>query len=113
MALPDISGSNARKPIAYDPLRNKFILFAEVVNGTEPLYPVGQLAPEALKQLVIERLRQGPDFQLQSLGPDAPMNRDAVIQAIERDTPFGRMNVEAETAYLEDLHQQLRQALGR
>lgn len=111
MALPHIDEANRNKPLCLDPARGKFILFEELVARREEAVPVESLSEADLKRLVIERLRQGPDFRMQALSGGV-QGRDELIHAIEADEPFGRMTVEAEKAYLQDLLAQIRGELG-
>lgn len=110
MEMPRIQGPDRKKPLCYDPQRDKFITFDEIVNGAEPIVPLEQLTAEQLKRLVIERQRVGPDYRVQAMsGP--PMSRDDVVEAISRDEPFGRASMEAELSHLRDLLNQIRQAM--
>jgi len=72
--------------------------------------PLESLSREDLKTLIIERQRQSPDYKVQSISGPAS-TRDDVIKAIEQDQPFGRVTVEAETAYLKDLLGQIQASL--
>lgn len=106
MPLPGFDAESMRKPIGFDPVRRKFLYIDEVVSGRETILPLERLTPDELKQLVIERQRQGRDYRVQAITGPA-YNRDEVIRAIERDEPFGRMTVEAEASYLADLLTQI------
>lgn len=110
MTFPQIDAANRRKPICFDPLRRKFILFDEVVSRREAIVPVDGLSPEDFRLLVIERQAAGPDYRVQAMSGPA-MSRDDVIAAIRRDEPFGRMTVEAEKSCLRDLLAELQAAL--
>lgn len=106
MALPQMDEQNRKKPICYDASRNKFITFDAIVSGKEQIVPVDTLSEDDLKKLVIERHRVGPNYRVQAMsGP--PLSRDDVVQAIEKDEPFGRMTLEAEKSYLRDLLSQI------
>jgi hypothetical protein len=112
LPLPRIDAQSVKKPIGFDPARGRFILFDDVVSGREAIVPLDRLTPEQLKQLVIERQRQGRDYTVQSISGPAK-GRDDVIRAIENDEPFGRMTVEAEASYLNDLLAQIADHLQR
>lgn len=112
MAFPKIDDANRNKPLCLDVRRGKFILFDELVARKEGIIPVESLSQVELKRLVSERLRRGPDFRVQSMsGP--PQTRDDVVRAIDADNAFGRMTVEAEKAYLQDLLAQIGAELAR
>ena len=107
MPLPKIEGENLKKPLCYDPGRKKFILFEDLVSGQEKVIPLGELSQDELKKLVVERQRRGPDYTVQAMsGP--PYTRDDVVKAIEHDEPFGRVTMEAEVSYLQELLDQIR-----
>ncbi|CBE68384.1 MAG: hypothetical protein F9K13_02635 [Candidatus Methylomirabilis oxygeniifera] len=110
MAMPNIQGPDRKKPLCYDPHRNKFITFDEIISRAEEIYPLERLTIEHLKRLVIERQRVGPDYKVQVMsGP--LMSRDDVVEAILRDEPFGRATIEAELSHLRDLLAQINEAL--
>ena len=88
----------------------KYITFEEIVSGKERIVPLEQLGAQDLKRLVIARQRLGPDYTVQAIS-GAPMSRDMVIDAIERDLPFGRVTVEADLSHLRDLLAQIQEAL--
>jgi len=109
--LPEIDEKNRSKPLCYDPARNKFILFDEIISGEEEIIPVDTLSQADLKKLVIERQRAGPDYKVQAIsGP--PMSRDDVVRAIEQDEPFGQMTLQAEKSYLSDLLSEIQRNLA-
>jgi hypothetical protein len=111
MALPKIDAANLKKPLCYDPDRKKFIFFDEIVSGEEKIIPVDELSDDDLKQLIVERQRAGPDYTVQAIsGP--PMSRDDVVQAIEKDQPFGSMTLEAEKTYLRHFLSEIEQGLN-
>jgi hypothetical protein len=104
--LPVIDAENRKKPLCYDPKRQKFILYDELLAGTEPIVPISSLGEDDVKKLVIERQRRGPDYDVQAItGPR--MSRDDVIAAIERGDPAGMEALEADRAYLEYLLDQI------
>ena len=102
MPMPKIGEKDLKKPLCYDPARKKFIFFDEIVSGKEKIVPIGTLSADDMKKLVIERHRAGPDYTIQAIS-GAPMSRDDVIEAIDRDESFGKVTVEAEQAYLKVL----------
>ena len=102
MAIPEPDEANRKKPLCYDPARRKFILFDDIVSGREKIVPLESLSQDDLKKLVIERHRAGPDYRVQADWGSPAQSRDDVVRAIERDEPFGRITVEAETSYLRE-----------
>jgi hypothetical protein len=111
MPLPDIKGPARNKPLCFDPKRHKFITFDELVSGQEKIVPLETLSPADLNNLVIERNRVGPDYTVRSLTGET-YRRDDVIRAIEQQSDFGRLTVEAETSHLSDLLKQIRDNLA-
>ncbi len=111
MPLPKINEANLAKPLCYDPSRNKFIYFDEIVSRKEPIVPVDTLSDNDFKKLVIERQRAGPDYKVQAIsGP--PYSRNDVIRAIEHNEPFGKVTLEAEKSALRDLLAQIQKNLN-
>lgn len=110
MPMPNIDEPNLRKPLCYDPVRKKFILFEEIVSGKESIIPVESLTEGDFKKLVIERQRKGPDYKVQAMS-GSPLSRDDVIHAIIEGESFGRMTLEAEKSALQDLLAEIRQNL--
>ena len=101
MPLPQIDEQHRKRPLCYDPAREKYIFFEEIVSGQEKIIPIETLSENDLKKLVIERQRTAPDYTVQAIsGP--PLSRDDVIRAIEQDEPFGLVTLEAEKSYLHD-----------
>jgi hypothetical protein len=110
MPLPKIDEVNAKKPLCYDPRRDVFIYYGDIVSGREKIIQVDSLSAEELKKLVIKRQNAGPEYTLQSIsGP--PLSRDDVVRAILSDDPFGRISVEAEKSYLRDILAQIAENL--
>ncbi len=110
MPLPEIDDRDRRKPLCYDPERDKFIIFDEIATGQEKIVPPDQLSADDLKKLVIERLASGPDFSVQAMsGP--PMSRDDVIEAVDKGESFGQLTLEAEKSYLRRILSEIEQAL--
>ena len=110
MSLPIIDPISQNKPLGYDPVRGKFIYYSEIVSGLEKIVPVETLAEGDFKKLIIERLRSGPDFRMQSMsGPLC--DRQQVIAAIEDDTPQVRHFIDAERSYLQALLQEIQENL--
>lgn len=112
MGMPKIEGPDRKKPLCYDPERDKFITFDEILSGTEEIVPLERLSAEDLKRLVVERQRVGPDYRVQAMsGP--LMSRDDVVRAILRDDPFGLATIEAEVSHLRDLLAQIGEAMKK
>lgn len=108
--IPDIKGPDRKKPLCYDPKREKFILLDEIIKGDEEIIPLESLSQSDQKKLVIERNRVGPDYKMQSIsGP--PFTRDDIVAEIEKETDFGKTTVQAEISYLKDLLRQIKEAL--
>ncbi len=111
MPLPEIKDRDRAKPLCYDPEREKFIVFDEIVSGQEKIVSPDQLSDDDLKKLVIERLASGPDFSVQAMsGP--PMSRNDVIVAVEQDQSFGQLTLEAEKSYLRRILIEIEHALN-
>lgn len=108
--LPEITGPDRQKPLCYDPERNKFIYFDEIITGKEKIVPLEKLNHEQLKKLVVERNRAGPDYIVQVLS-GAKYSRDDVIKEIRKQSEFGKMSIQAEVSYLSDLLKQIEEAL--
>ena len=88
--MPQIDEKNRKRPLCYDPDREKFILFDEILSGDEKIIPVEKLSKSDLKKLIIERWRLlPPETKVQAMSGQ-PFLRDDVIKAIEQDEPFGK-----------------------
>lgn len=110
MGLPIIDLKNIRKPLCYDPNRNKFIMYDEIISGEEKIVPIEGLSPDDIKTLVIERIHQGPDFTMQTMSGN-PITKREIIDAIIRDEDIGKMTLEAEFSMLRDLLTQIGESL--
>ncbi len=110
MSMPKMDEQSRKRPISYDPSRDKFILYDDVISGKEKIVPVESLSEEDLKKLVIRRYQVlEEDNVVQPMS--GPRYKPAdVIRAIQQNEPFGKMTVQAETAYLKHLLEQIRQA---
>jgi hypothetical protein len=109
--LPEISENERKKPLCYDPARKKFILYDEIIDGREPIFPVEELSEEDAARLVIERNLKGPDYAMQIMS-GAKYTRDDVVREIGKGTSFGRTAVAAEQSYLSELLHQIKEAIG-
>lgn len=110
MAMPEMDETQRRKPLCYDPKRDKFIYFDEIISGEEKIIPVDTLSDADQKKLVIKRHEESPDYKVQAIsGP--PLSRQDVIKAIEQNQDFGVITVQAEIAYLRDFLKQIQQNL--
>lgn len=106
MPIPQIDDANKKKPLCYDPLREKFIYYDEILAKKEPVVLPSALSKEDQKVLVLERQTAGPDYKTQSIsGP--LMTRDDVVKAIRNNEKFGLITVEAEISYLDELLKQI------
>ena len=90
MPMPKMGAEGRRRPLCYDPQREKYISFDDIVLGREKIVPIEGLSEEDFKKLVIRRWQSLPEEKtVQSIsGP--PYSRDDVIRAIEQDEPFGK-----------------------
>jgi hypothetical protein len=102
MPLPKLDSESAKKPLCYNPEKQKFIYYDDIISGKEKIVFPNELSDSEKKLLIIERLKQGPDFTMQAIS-GKPYNRDDIIRAIQNDEEIGRMTVEAETSMLNDL----------
>lgn len=103
MPMPEIDEENRKRPLCYDPEREKFIFFDDIVSGKEKIIPVKTLSESDLKKLVIERWRSlSPKTKVQAISGQ-PFFRDDVIRAIKQDKPFGKDTLEAEMIALSEL----------
>jgi hypothetical protein len=109
-SLPDIKGPDRNKPLCYDPQRDKFIYYDELIEGTEKIVPLETLTHEQRKKLAAERNRAGSDYTAQVLS-GAAHTRDEVTEDILAETDFGKMHTEADLSYLSDLLKQIEEAL--
>ncbi len=110
MPLPDIKGPDRDKPLTYDPQRQKFITFEELASGKEEAVPIESLSREDLKKLILERHRLSPPYKVMDLNGNL-MTREDVMRAIETDSDFGRLTLEAEASHLSDLLKQIRNSM--
>jgi hypothetical protein len=112
MPMPKLDEASRLRPLCYDPSRGKFILFDDIVSRKEAIIPVESLSEGDFRKLVIKRFRLLPRDHISQGISLPPMPRDAVIRAIQRDEPFGRMTLEAEKLYLHDLLDEIQRNLG-
>lgn len=110
--MPKIEGPDRKKPLSYDPTRDKLITYDEILDGAEPIIPIDRLTEPERAHLVIERQRAGPDYRVQAMS-GSPLSRDDVIEAIRRGDEFGRATVEADLSHLRDLLAQIGNALKK
>jgi hypothetical protein len=109
--MPEMDETSRKRPLCYDPSRNKFILYDDIVSGKEKIIPVDSLSEDDLKKLVIKRWRVLPKRTTVQAISGPPLSRDKVIRAIERDEPFGRLTLEADKSYLRDLLDEIQRNL--
>jgi hypothetical protein len=110
--LLDIKGLDRKKPLGYDPKRDRFIYYDEIITGKEKIMPLEGLTRDQLKKLIVERNRVGPHYEVGDLS-GRKYTRDDVINAIIEESSFGKMALEAEVSYLTDLLKQIEEALGK
>lgn len=108
--LPDLSESERKKPLCYDPVRKKFIFYQEIVDGREDIVPLEKLSEEDATRLVIERNLKGPGYTMQIMSGNS-YTRNDIVREIRDGTAVGRMAVFAELSYLKELLQQIQVAL--
>lgn len=102
MALPKLDNLSLRKPLSYDRKRHKFIYYNDLISGDEKIIFMDDLSIEEKKTLIIERIKQDPNYTIQSISGIA-YSRDDIIQAIQTNDDIGKMTLEAETSMLNDL----------
>jgi single-stranded DNA-specific DHH superfamily exonuclease len=108
--LPNIPDPDRHKPLCYDPTRQRFITYDDILQGKEPIIRPQTLTHEQRKKLIIQRNKVGPDYQIRSLNGEI-FTRDDIIQAIEQETDFGRMSMNAEVSMLSDLLEEIQKAI--
>jgi len=101
MPLPKIDEASLNKPLCYDPMRRKYILYEEIIAGKEKIIPVDALSDNDFKKLAIKRLKEGPDFRGGPMGSPF-LSRDDTIRAIRSNSKFGRQFLEGEKSMLRD-----------
>ena len=102
MSLPVLDSQSAKKPLSYDPLINKFIYYHDIVSGKEKIIYPKSLSLTDKKLLIIERLKTGPDYTMQSISGH-PYTRNDIIEAVRCGDEVGKMTLEAEISMLDDL----------
>ena len=102
-----LSRLNPEQPIHYDPVRQKFIYPRDIMASGLVLTDIEQLTNEDKKKLVLERLRTGEDFIMQSISGQ-PATRDQVVKAVMDDTELGKMTIESQISMLKDIHEMIR-----
>lgn len=111
-ALPKIDKANQKKPMCYDPKRNKFIYYDELISQSEKVIMLENLTKDQLKKLIVERNRAGPDYTVGTLTGEK-YTRDDVVKAIIEDTDFGKMAMNAEVSHLSNLLKQIKEELEK
>lgn len=102
MSLPEFDKETLKKPLGYNPTTKKFIFYQDILSGKDSIVYPEELSMAEKKILVIERLKRGPDFSMQSMSGGA-FSRNDVIEAIVNDQKIGQMSMEAELSMLNDL----------
>lgn len=110
MSLPILDKESLKKPLCYNPEKKKFLYYSDIVSGKKKIVYPDSLSQDDLKLLVIERLRKGPEFTMQSIS-GAPFNREETMEAIRADEETGLMTMEAEASMLTDLLQLIEENL--
>lgn len=110
--LPKIEGPARNKPVSYDPLRDKFILFDDILSGKEKIVPVENLSYEQQKKLVLERNRVSPEYTIGTITGGIYPKKEVIV-GIEGDTELGKTTVRAEISYLSELLKQIEEALKK
>ena len=102
MSLPILDNQSAKKPLGYNPLSERFLYYSDIISGREKIvYPIS-LSQSDKKMLIIERLKKGPDFTMQSISGN-PYTRNDIIKAVNDNDEVGIMTLEAEISMLNDL----------
>ncbi len=107
-SLPNIQGADRHKPLCFDPQRNLFITYDDILSGKEKIIHLNILNYDQLKKLIIKRNQIGPDYQIASFNGQV-YSRDDVIKAIEEESDFGKMSLNAEKLMLSDLLTEIEQ----
>jgi hypothetical protein len=111
-SIPKIEGPARNKPLSYDPMRDRFILYDDILSGKEKVVPVETLSYEQQKKLVLERNRAAPEYTIGTITGGIYPKKE-LIEAIESDTELGRTTIKAEIAYLSELLKQIQEALKK
>ncbi|HCO95479.1 MAG TPA: hypothetical protein DIU00_16275 [Phycisphaerales bacterium] len=98
--LPKIKGLARKKPVCYDPKKDRFITLDDLDANKAQIVPLDILTDEQLKRLVIERNRVGEDYKLETNWKEPAKSPNDIIKQIEDDTELGRVTVEADINYL-------------
>jgi hypothetical protein len=106
----DFSRLEQKKPLCYDPERERFIYFKEIVSGKEKIVPLEKLTHDQIKKLIVKRNRTGPDYTVSTLTGEK-RTRDEVVNEIEKESAFGIMTIEAEKDHLSGLLKQIQKML--
>lgn len=77
-------------------------MYDEIISSEEKIIPIDDLSMEEQKVLVIERLKRGLDFAMQTLS-GSRFGKNDIIEAITIDEDIGKMTLEAEVSMLRDL----------
>lgn len=104
--LPMIDEANRARPVSYDPRRNKFIYYDELIARTEKIVPLKKLTHAQVKKLVIERTRTAPDLTMHTPSGET-RTRDDIIREISQETAVGKKLMEADVMSINRLHRQI------
>jgi hypothetical protein len=110
MSMPNIEGPNRKKPLCYDPSRQKFIHFDDILTGKEPIILPSTLSASDRKKLVLQRQLAGPDYSTQAMSGPLTKRND-VVRSIQNDDEIGKITVEAEVSYLDELLAEIKRNL--
>jgi hypothetical protein len=110
MSMPVIDDANRKKPLSYDPSRNKFIYYDEIIAGKERIVLPSTLSKSDRKKLVLERQLAGPDYSAQAISGPLTTRND-MVRLIQNDEEKGKVAVEAEVSYLDELLAEIKRNL--
>lgn len=101
-SFPTMSDADQKKPLCYDPKRDRFIYYTDLLSKQAKIIPLQHLSHDQLKRLILERNRVGSDYTVTTLNGEH-FSRDQVMLEIAQETPFGKMTLEAEASMVSDL----------
>lgn len=119
--LPELKGPARLKPISYNPDKDKFIYYDDIIQQIDTIYPIDQLTQDQQKKLVLERLQKDletnqiekrenePVIQMGFGGP--ALSNDEMINQIKKQTNIGKSIILSEITYLRDYIQNIEEAL--
>ncbi|MCW4048412.1 MAG: hypothetical protein NWE89_01615 [Candidatus Bathyarchaeota archaeon] len=119
-SLPKLSDEAKKKPIGYNPETQRFIYYDDVVDGREPVTPLTELSEQDKTKLILERLRTDMEAEEKNLagkskvamGFEGPvLDKKQLMEQVKAQTSFGRIHLNAEISYINDLLATIEEAL--